>query len=178
MLPADFVLPVGRVIDLPRDFAGPRGHIDHAGSPRSMRGTAPVAATGAQEAANLVEMFGKGRSFRPQAPVLLWGADNRTPILIMTEGDVEVSELQDLAEEAIGMQAERVAATGRGLDYDALREKHGNVRRDKVPQAISDAIQERIAHHKQNPVTDPFRQPARPLGNVFAGVDVPNGEPA
>jgi hypothetical protein len=90
---------------------------------------------------------------------MLIGPDGSTPILLIGDGVTEVAELQDMAMEAIGNQEERVQEYGRGLDFEALREKHGYVKRENAGMAIKDAIAARIAHHKQNPVTDPFRQP-------------------
>lgn len=134
--------------------------------PRSMqRELAPSGASvgaqadGMKAAGSLIDALGRGPRFKPMEPILLIGPDGSTPILLITEGDVEAAELQDMAMEAIGNQEERVKEHGRGLDFDKLREKHGFVRREDAPMAIKDALAARIAHHKQNPVTDPFRQP-------------------
>lgn len=152
------------------DLLLPIGYIDRSAQMPERMGTVTAAgARGMREAMNLVDMLGGDPRFKPQAPILLVGPDGRTPILLVGAGETEAAELQDMAMEAIGHQDEMVAVGGRGMDYDGLREKHGAVRRDEAGQAISDAIQARIDHHQQNPVSDPFRQPRRPqLGQVFA----------
>lgn len=159
---------------LPDDFVLPVGHVVHTGVPTTMRRHVSQAATGRQEAFDLAYRLG-GRDARPTAPVLIWGPDNRTPIMIIGDGVTEAAELEDIALEAIDNQAESVKNNGRGMDYDQFREDHGMMRRDEVPAAIKNAIADRIAKHKANPVSDPFRQPQKPRG-VHQGVDVPKGK--
>lgn len=156
-LPDDFVVPIGHTLD----WKGPT-------VPRLLTPHVAAGARGRREAAGLSEMFGS-RSYKPTAPILLIGPDGRTPILLIGDGVTEVSELEDLAQAAIDQQEDQIAAGGRGMDFDKLREKHGQVRTDQVDNGIRDAIAARIAHHQQNPVTDPFRQPLRPqLGRTFS----------
>jgi len=147
----------------------PIGYRDDKNVIRKMGRAVSAGARGMKEANGIVEMLGGDPHFKPTAPILLIGPDGRTPILIIGDGVTEAAELQDMAMAAIGKQEDEIAAHGRGMDYDKLREKHGAVRRDEAGQAISDAIAARIAHHQQNPVTDPFRQPLRPqLAQQFA----------
>ena len=157
------------------DLLLPIGYVQHRGVPQTMRSTSNRAVGNHQEAGDLAYMLG-GRSAMPKAPVLVWGPDNRTVIMLVGDGVTEAAELQDMALEAIERQEEQIARNGRGMDYDAMREKHGYVSRENAGNAISDAIAERIAHHKANPVTDPFRQPRRALGNMFNGVSLPAKE--
>lgn len=159
-LPDDFVVPVA--YDL--GWQGPN-------VPRALDRSVATGIRGQREADGLAEMFGGRRDYKPTAPILLIGPDGRVPILLIADGDVEVAELQDLAQEAINQQEEEMASGGRGMDFDKLRERHGQLRRDQVDMGIRDAIAERIAHHKANPVTDPFRVPiygGKQLGQVFA----------
>lgn len=122
-----------------------------------------------KEAGSIVQMFGGDPHFKPVHPILLIGPDGRTPILLIGDGVTEAAELQDMAMAYIDKQEKEIASHGRGMDFDLLRQKSGAVRRDKVGQAISDAIAARIAHHQANPRTDPFRQPLlRQLGQAFA----------
>lgn len=151
------------------DLMLPIGYVDDKNVIAKMGKAVSTGARGMKEANSIVEMLGGDPRFKPTAPILLIGPDGRTPILIIGDGMTEAAELQDMAMAAIGKQEDEIAAHGRGMDYDKLREKHGAIRRDKVGMAISDAIAARIAHHKQNPVTDPFRQPLRPqLARQFA----------
>lgn len=157
-LPNDFIVPIGRTLD----WQGPT-------MPATMQHHVSQAARGMKEAAGLVELFDKGRHYKPQAPILLVGPDGRQPILLIGDGVTEVAELQDMAQAAIADQEEAMSSnsSGRGMDYDSLREKHGKVRREDVDTQIRYAISERIRHHKENPVSDPFRQPQRTLGNIY-----------
>jgi len=151
------------------DLMLPIGYVDDKNAIRKMGNAVSTGARGMKEASNIVDLLGGDPRFKPTAPILLIGPDGRTPILIIGDGVTEAAELQDMAMEAIGKQEDEIAAHGRGMDYDRLREKHGAVRRDEAGMAISDAIAARIAHHQQNPVTDPFRQPRRPqLAQQFA----------
>ncbi len=136
------------------DLMVPVGYV----APRTI---APLLSAAANEetASSIVDMFGGDRHYKPTAPIMLVGPDGRTPIILITEGEVEAAELQDMALEAIGNQEERISSFGRGLNFDELRERDGYVRREDAGNAIKDAIAARIAHHLQNPVTDPFRQP-------------------
>lgn len=133
--------------------------------PRTMKNHISHAAKGMKEASEIGHLF--GRSAKPFAPMLLIGPDGRTPIVVIGDGMTEAAELEDLAMEAIGHQQEQMDALGRGLDYDDMRERHGKVMREQVDTQIREAIRARIKHHQQNPVTDPFRQPRKALGNVF-----------
>lgn len=150
-----FVVPVA--YDL--DWQGPA-------MPRVLEQHVSAAAQGHKEAAGIATMFGS-RHFKPTAPILLVGPDGRVPILLIADGDTEAAELEDLAQEAIDQQEGQLKAGGRGMDFDKLREKHGQVRHEDVDVSIREAIQRRIDHHKRNPVTDGFRQPQRELGSIF-----------
>lgn len=151
------------------DLLLPIGYVDDKNAIAKMGKAVSTGARGMKEAGSIVEMLGGDPRFKPTAPILLIGPDGRTPILLIGDGVTEAAELQDMAMAAIGQQEAEIAAHGRGMDYDKLREKHGAVRRDEAGKAISDAIAARIAHHQQNPITDPFRQPRRPqLARQFA----------
>lgn len=147
----------------------PLGHVDDKNVIAKMGKTVSAGARGMQGAGGIVEMLGGDPHFKPVHPILLIGPDGRTPILLIGDGVTEASELQDMAMSYIDKQEQEIASHGRGMDFDLLRQKSGAIRRDKVGQAISDAIAARIAHHQANPRTDPFRQPRLPqLGKSFA----------
>ena len=68
-------------------------------------------------------------------------------------------------------KSQQLAKTGSVFDFDALREKHGLVRRENVRDAVCEAFAERIKRHKANMRTDPPRVPQYPRVNgkmVFA----------
>jgi len=89
--------------------------------------------------------------------VMVPGAD--APILIAGMGHATVAELQDCAVVTWEQHTDRIAKTGNVLDFDSLRERHGLMRRENVDAATRQALVERIARHKANPISDPFRQP-------------------
>lgn len=156
-LPNDFVVPIGRTLD----WQGPT-------TPRLMQKHVSAGVRGHREAAGISRMFGSP-SYKPRAPILLVGPDGRVPILLIGDGVTEAAELEDMAQEAIDRQEAQIAAGGRGMNFDELRERSGQVRRDQVDTQIREAVSTRIKHHLQNPRTDPFRQPLRDqLGKVFA----------
>lgn len=145
----DLLVPCGRVLHLPG--------MGMATIPLSMRDKLSGVARSDREAAEIGHWF--GRDTKPDKPMMLVGPDGRVPIVIMAEGETEAAELQDLAQEALAKQQEKVAATGRGFDFEEAREKAGMPRAEDFGRIASDAVQERIARHKANPITDPARIP-------------------
>lgn len=131
--------------------------------PTQMRRHVSGIARGDREAAEIGHYF--GRETKPDKPLMVVGPDGKVPILIIGDGVTEAAELQDLAVEAIAVQKDRIAAGGRGFDFDSAREKAGRARAEDFGKLASDAVQQRIAHHKANPVTDPPRRPWQPEEN-------------
>jgi hypothetical protein len=125
--------------------------------PLALHGKVAGAFNGQRAAQEIGCVF--GRSTRPKQPILLWGPDERSVMLIMGDGEAEAAELEDLAQAVLAKAQSNVDKTGRAVDFDALREKHGLMRREEVDAAVRDALRRRIAQHRANPVTDPFRQP-------------------
>lgn len=148
--PPDLLVPVGRLFPLVMN----RPQI-----PMSMQGLVSGHVRGMADAQEIGHAFGRTRT--PKLPLMVSGPDSRVPILVVGDGVTEAAELEDLAQEAIADQEERVKANSRGYDFDGAREKAGMVRREDFQQAMHDALEERIARHKANPVTDPPRQPYR-----------------
>jgi hypothetical protein len=128
--------------------------------PRSIAGEVAAAARRAKDIQEIRHMF--GASSMPKAPIAVLGPDGSSIIMVVGDGVTEASELQDLAAEAFDRQADTIKRTGDGSDFAGLREKHGYRRREDFNGAWKEALQERIAKHKANPVTDPFRQPKMP----------------
>ena len=116
------------------------------------------------EAEDLVRFFGHP-DFCPFDPVLLL-IDGCSPILIDGMGYAPAAELRDLAVTTWGRMLNRLAANnGRMFDFDTLREKHGEMRREDVAAHFANALQDRIEQHRRNLRTDPFRQPWMPESN-------------
>lgn len=146
----DLLLPIGRVMHVPQ----------HLAAPRSVRNDVSAAVRSQRDIEDIGHAFGK--NYRPRAPIMVLGPDNRTVILIVGDGVTEASELQDLAAEAYGKQEETIRKTGNGSDFASLREKRGLWRKEEFGTVFAEALQERIRKHKANPRTDPFRQPRMP----------------
>ena len=108
----------------------------------------------AQECEDLVRWFGD-EHFCPSLPVMVL-VKNAQPVMIAGMGFASVAELRDCA---VVTWHQHEAKGGKILDFDALREKHGLIRREEVDGATREAMTRRIAQHKANLRTDPFREP-------------------
>ena len=127
--------------------------------PLSMQGKVSGIVRNEHDAGEIGAAF--GRAAKPRKPIMLVGPDERTIILIVGDGVAEAAELEDLALATLNRQQERVRKQGRSLDFDALRERHGLMRREEVDPAIRQALIERIRRHQRSPITDPVRIPGR-----------------
>jgi len=134
--------------------------IDWAGVPAAFKGKLSAVCRTAAECDELVSWFGSA-DFCPNLPVMVM-VPGTQPTLIPGFGYATAAELRDCAVVAWHTQTEKLAKTGRVLDFDALRERRGLMRREDVDPAVREAMLRRIAQHKAHPVTDPFRQPIRP----------------
>jgi hypothetical protein len=121
--------------------------------PYAMRGQVSGIVQDATAAKEIGHAFGRDTLIDQPFMVASHGAR----AVVMTEGVTEAAELEDLALEALDRQEERAKN-----DWVAQeRERKGFARREDFPQMFSDALQERIARHKRNPVTDPPRVPKK-----------------
>lgn len=116
------------------------------------------AARGHREVSDLAHRMG-GRGAKPTKPILVYGADEQVLTVIMTDGETEAAELEDLAHATLERQDERIKKVGRAFNFDEAREKAGWIRRENWGAAAAEAIRERARRHQANPVTDPARQP-------------------
>lgn len=130
--------------------------IDYRGLPGALKGKVSAICRSEQDCANLVRWFGDP-NFCPFLPILLLipGA----PGQLVGMGLATVAELQDEAVARWQLMTRRLEKTGRVVDFDALREKHGFMPSEKVEAAFREALLERIRKHRANPRTDPPRQP-------------------
>lgn len=133
--------------------------IDWLGVPLRYVGRASAICRTLAECSELVRWFGDA-TFMPYLPVLVKAPAGWTAITGW--GCADAAELQDCAIALWTRQADKLAAMGSLMDFDDLRERHGLMRKEEVAAAMSEALTQRIASHKANPVTDPFRQPAYP----------------
>jgi len=134
--------------------------IDWKGVPASFKGKLSAVCRTAAECDELVNWFGSP-DFCPNLPIMVM-VPGTQPTLIPGFGYATAAELRDCAVVTWHTQTEKLARTGRILDFDALRERRGLMRREDVDSAVREAMLRRIAQHKAHPLTDPFRQPVYP----------------
>ena len=134
--------------------------IDYRGVPAGFKGKLSAVCRSAAECDELVQWFGSP-DFCPNLPIMVM-VPGTQPTLIPGFGYATAAELRDCAVVTWHTQAEKLTKAGSVLDFDALRERRGLMRREKVDAEVREAMLRRIAQHKAHPVTDPFRQPIRP----------------
>jgi hypothetical protein len=132
--------------------------IDYTGVPASYVGKCSAVCRTAEECGELVRHFGSP-DFAPNLPVMVLVPGGDAPTLIAGMGYATAAELQDCAVVTWEEQTAKIAATGNILDFDMLRERRGLLRREEVDAATRQALLDRVARHKANPISDPFRQP-------------------
>ncbi|KKM16941.1 hypothetical protein LCGC14_1680790 [marine sediment metagenome] len=135
--------------------------IDYAGVPDQFHGKLAAVCRTSEECGDLVRWFGSA-DFCPQLPIMVIVPGADSPTLIPGMGYATAAELQDCAIVTWYDQTEKIGKTGHVLDFDALRERRGLMRREEVDAAVREAMLDRIARHKANPVSDPPRQPQFP----------------
>jgi len=134
--------------------------IDYTGVPASFVGKLSAVCRTANECYELAAWFGSPH-FAPNLPVMILVPGADAPTLIAGMGYATAAELRDCAVVTWYQQIEKLAK-GDVLDFDALRERRGLMRREDVDAAAREALLRRIAQHKANPVSDPARQPMYP----------------
>ncbi len=130
--------------------------IDWRGVPLKWHRKVSAVCRSLSDCEDLVKWYGDP-DFCPFLSVLLLIPDH--PTILAGLGYATAAELKDDAVNIWGKYTARLAKTGSILDFDDLRERAGQMPREKVKAAMSEAFWERIRHHRENPVTDPFRQP-------------------
>lgn len=135
--------------------------IDWKGVPNGFKGKLSAVCRTMEECDGLVRWFGSA-NFCPILPVMVIVPGAPAPTFIAGFGYAPAAELRDCAVVAWNNQIEQIAKTGSIFDFDARRERAGLMRRENVDPAVREAMAERIAKHKANPVTDPFRQSVYP----------------
>ena len=135
--------------------------IDWSGVREQYRGKCSAVCRSLEDCENLVYWFGSA-DFAPYLPVMVMVSGAPAPTLIAGFGYATAAELQDCAVVTWQQQTERLVARGKFLDFDSLRERRGLIRREEVDLAVREALVDRIAKHKANPVSDPPRSPTYP----------------
>ncbi len=131
--------------------------IDWTDVPAAHKGKCSAVCRTAEECGELVRWFGSA-DFCPTLPVMVMvpGGPDVQPVMIAGMGYASAAELQDCAIVTWHQHEEK---GGKIFDFDALRESRGLMRREDVDAAARDAFTRRIAEHKANLRTDPFRVP-------------------
>jgi len=130
--------------------------IDWRGVPASFKGKLSAVCRSAADCDELVNWFGSP-DFCPNLPIMVMVSGGQ-PTLIPGFGYATAAELRDCAVVAWHTQTEKMAKTGRVLNFDALRDRRGLMRREDVDPAVREAMVRRVAQHKASPVTDPPRK--------------------
>jgi len=135
----DIVVPVARIVDVvvcdeqvPWDLHG-----DVCGYLRGKKHVEEFA-------------YAQGRAMKPKKPLMVYGPDNYVPILVIGGGDTEASEMQDLALAAIDKQEEQMKRSGRGFNFDEVREQRGMARREDFGEYLADALSRYAKKAKDN----------------------------
>lgn len=108
-----------------------------------------------QNADDLAYQLG-GREAKPNKPIVLFAADG-SPIVLIGAGVADAAELQDLAQKALAEANENIRKRGTRFDFAEARERAGLPRSEDFDRLYRDALNQRVAEHKRNPVTDPDR---------------------
>jgi len=140
----DILVPTARIIDLV---------VCDEQVPYDLKGDVSGVMRGMEQVSEFAHAI--GRAEKPKKPLMVYGPDNYMPIAIIGDGVTEAAEMQDLALEAIDRQQESVRKYGRGMDFDAARERAGMVRREDFGTAFAEAMAQRVKYLKANSRTDP-----------------------
>lgn len=126
-------------------------------APLSMRHMVSDVVRTPAEAADLAQRMG-GRGVRPYRPVMVERADG-TRTMVVGDGVADASELSDLALAVLEKKP---------VDFDALRERGGQMRREDVGPKMREAFAARVERGKRNTRTDPAQHitAARRAGKV------------
>lgn len=135
--------------------------ISWEGVPDRYKGKCSAVCRTAEDCAELVRHFGSP-DFAPYLPVMVLVPGAHAPTLIAGFGYATAAELRDCAVVTWEQQTAKIAAGKPPIDFDEARERHGLMRREDVDTATREALLSRIARHKANPISDPFRQPVYP----------------
>jgi hypothetical protein len=146
--------------------------IDYKGVPESFKGKLSAVCRTAEDCYDLTRWYGDP-SFCPLLPVMVIVPGADAPTLIPGFGYATAAELRDCAVVAWHTQEKKIAQGKNIIDFDEARERHGLMRREDVDAAVRQALRDRIAKHKANPISDPPRQLVypKPTGKTVFGYE-------
>ena len=142
----DLLVPIGRV-----------GGVPVAGNiPTTLAGQVQVNMTKHEQIDEAVRLLGP--SAKPSLPILLMDENHRVSTVIMTDGITEMAELAEIAHYAIERREDTLKRTGQAFDFERARHNAGMPSAAKFDENLRNALADRVAKHKANPVSDPPRQ--------------------
>lgn len=107
-------------------------------------------------------VFG-GRAARPFQPIILVAPDGKTPICLVTDGQTEASELEEIAAAAMERGAENLKKHGAHIRFDEWRERHHLPRREDVPDLYLQALRDYVTRNRAN-----WRSAPKPRQDKYA----------
>lgn len=144
---------------------------------RALRGAAPgglkghVAATvrSQRDVVDLTHRLG-GRDAKPFRPVLVDTGGSR--VLVVGDGIATAAELSELASSAIEKQEATRKRTGADMDWDAMREQAGQMRREDVDAAMRNAFRDAATAAIKDPTKRriPAYYTGRGYKKIYTGV--------
>ncbi len=131
---------------------------DWRGLPTSFHGKYSAVCRSMAECDDLVHWFDNRPDFCPDLAVLLVIPNVWPPIAITGMGFATAAELRDCAVSVWGTKSALMEKNGTLHDWDDMRERQGELPREKVAEMAQYAFWDRVKRHKASPITDPFRQ--------------------
>jgi len=144
MRDVELLLPMARKVEVPR-----------RGVPLALQGKVH-AVDGMDAAREIGRTF--GRSTKLQKPILLWGPDEKSVIVIAGMGQATAAEMEDAAIMQLAKAQEKHDKGQRGFDFEQAREDAGLPSASQFDPLFRQALQDKIAYHKRNQRTDPGRE--------------------
>lgn len=119
----------------------------------------------------------KQKKQRGLNPVLSAAPASKLPTVILADDEMSAEELQDVAGMAYEKNEAAARKYGESVNTDWVRMLNGLPVGQRRADMISQAYADRIKKHKENPITDPFRDPwqtSRDQGLIPMQVSVPD----
>ena len=92
--------------------------------------------------------------------VVLIGADGHTPLIIAGLGETEVAEIEEIALAALEKQEKTMKETGGSpINFAKYREDNHLPPAEALDSLFRQALRDRMAKHRANPISDPARAP-------------------
>ena len=107
---------------------------------------------------DLPHWFRERNDLLPELPILLLIPGLYPPVVVAGLGFSTPEELRDACRETWGVKTGLIEKFSTVFDWDDIRDREGQMRREDVAEAMAYAFIDRIAKHKASPRTDPYKQ--------------------